>query len=135
MTSDNLKHNKSRSAGNTRLEISEYLEVEGKKIAVDMHGFLVDPEDWNQQVALKQAELADVEMTDDHWLVVNYIRDQYEYSSCVPEARHLLKHMKEELGKDRATRKYLYTLFPYGYAIQACRIAGTRVPLKTMLDL
>lgn len=132
----NNKDNESRrSAGNTRMEVSEYLDVEGKKIAVDMHGFLVDPDDWNLQVALKQAELADVEMTDDHWLVVNYIRDQYEYSSCVPEARHLLKHMKEKLGEERATRKYLYKLFPYGYAIQACRIAGTRVPLKTMLDL
>lgn len=124
-----------RSAGNTRMEISEYLDLENKKVAIDMHGFLLDPDDWDLQVALKQAELADVEMTDDHWLVVNYIRDQYEYNSCVPEARHLLKHMKEKLGKDRSTRKYLYKLFPYGYAIQACRIAGTRVPLKTMLDL
>jgi tRNA 2-thiouridine synthesizing protein E len=33
------------------------------------------------------------------------------------------------------THEYLYKLFPYGYAIQACRIAGTRVPLKIMLDL
>jgi len=129
------KNEEKRSAGNTRMEISEFLEVDGKQIAVDMHGFLIDPRDWNQQVAKKQAELSEVEMSDEHWLVVNYIREQYEYSQCVPEARHILKYMKEKLGKDRSTRKYLYSLFPYGYAIQACRIAGTRVPLKTMLDL
>lgn len=129
------KNEETRSAGNTRMEVSELLEVDGKKIAIDMHGFLTEPNDWNKLVALKQADLCGVEMSDDHWLVVNYIREQYEYSSCVPEARHLLKHMKEKLGQERATRKYLYKLFPYGYAIQACRIAGTRVPLKTMLDL
>ena len=124
-----------RSAGNTRMEIAEYIQVDGNEIAIDMHGYLTNPDDWDKNVAIKQAELANVEMTDDHWFVVNYIREQYEYSSCVPEARHALKSMKENLGKDRATRKYLYKLFPYGYAIQACKIAGTRVPLKIMLDL
>ena len=124
-----------RSAGTTRMEIAEYISVDGKEIAIDMHGYLTDPDDWSKEVALKQAELANVEMTDDHWFVVNYIREEYEYSSCVPETRHALKSMKERLGKERATRKYLYKLFPYGYAIQACRIAGTRVPLKIMLDL
>lgn len=100
-----------------------------------MHGYLTDPDDWSKEVALKQAELANVEMTDDHWFLVNYIRERYEYSSYVPEARHALKSMKEHRGKERATRKYLYKLFPYGYAVQACRIAGTRVPLKIMLNL
>jgi len=124
-----------RSAGNTRMEVADFLSVGGEKIAIDMHGYLTEPGDWNKEVALKQAELANIEMTDDHWFVVNYIREQYEYSSCVPEARHALKSMKQKLGKERATRKYLYKLFPYGYAIQACKIAGTRVPLKIMLDL
>lgn len=124
-----------RSSGNAHMEIADYLHVNGKEIPVDHHGYLVDPADWNQDVALKLAELAGIEMTDDHWFVVNYIRDQYEYSTCVPEARHALKVMKEKHGKERATRKYLYKLFPYGYAIQACRIAGTRIPLKIMLDL
>lgn len=129
------QHSVKRSAGNTRMEVADYLDVQGQQVAIDMHGFLTNPDDWNEAVALKQAELANVEMSDDHWFVVNYIREQYEYSNCVPEARHALKSMKEKLGKERATRKYLYKLFPYGYAIQACRIAGTRVPLKIMLDL
>ena len=126
---------KRRTAGNTRMEVAEFIEVNDIQIAVDHHGYLINPEDWNKDVAHKMAELANVKMTDDHWHVVNYIRKEYEYKGCVPEARHALKSMKEALGKERATRKYLYKLFPYGYAIQACRIAGTRVPLKIMLDL
>ena len=124
-----------RPAGNTRMEVCGHLEIEDKKIAVDMHGFLIDPEEWDREVALKQANLCQVEMSDEHWVVVNYIREKYEYSSCVPEVKHLLKHMNEQLGEKRSTQKYLYKLFPYGYAIYACRIAGMRVPLKTMLDL
>ena len=117
------------------MEAAKYIHVNGEDIPIDMHGFLTEPKDWNIDVANKQADLNNIEMTEDHWFVVNYIREQYEYSTCVPEARHALKAMKENLGKERATRKYLYKLFPYGYAIQACKIAGTRVPLKIMLDL
>ena len=38
-------------------------------------------------------------------------------------------------GKEKATRKYVYNMFPYGYGQQACKIAGMRVPLKLLLDL
>lgn len=124
-----------RSSGNAHMEVAEYLNIDGKEIPVDRHGYLTDPADWNKDVALKQAELSGVKMTDDHWFVVNFIRDHYDSTGCVPEARHALKSMKEKLGKERATRKYLYSLFPYGYAIQGCKIAGTRIPLKIMLDL
>ena len=57
------------------MEIAKYITVNGNEIAIDMHGYFTDPDDWNRSVALKQAELADVEMTDDHWFVVNYIRE------------------------------------------------------------
>ncbi|MGD8875996.1 MAG: TusE/DsrC/DsvC family sulfur relay protein, partial [Gammaproteobacteria bacterium] len=53
----------------------------------------------------------------------------------VPEARTLLKHLQTEWGKDKATRRYLYQLFPRGYGQQACKIAGMRKPRKLMLDV
>lgn len=124
-----------RSSGNAHMEVADYIQVQGCDIPVDRQGYLTEPSDWNRDVANKLAQLAGVEMTDDHWFVVDFIRDHYETTGCVPEARHALKAMKEQLGKDRANRKYLYKLFPYGYAIQGCKIAGTRIPLKIMLDL
>lgn len=53
----------------------------------------------------------------------------------MPEARHALKAMQTAPGGDKATRKCLYQLFPYGYGQQACKIAGMRKPLKLMLDV
>ena len=64
-----------------------------------------------------------------------YVRHYFETNQSVPEARTLLKHMKQIWGVERATRKYLYQLFPWGYGQQACKIAGMRKPRKLMLDV
>ena len=68
-------------------------------------------------------------------MVVHYVREHLKERQSVSEARHLLKAMKDKLGKDKATRRYLYQLFPYGYGQQACKIAGERKPLKLMSDV
>jgi tRNA 2-thiouridine synthesizing protein E len=53
----------------------------------------------------------------------------------VPELRHILKSMKILMGEKKATRKFVYSLFPYGYGQQGCLIAGMRQPRKLWLDL
>lgn len=63
-----------------------------------------------------------VEMTHERWAVVNFVREHFELNQSVPEARSTLKAMQQRLGKYKGTRKYLYQLFPYGYAQQACKI-------------
>ncbi len=111
------------------------LTVNNHNIDVDNEGFLLEPGDWNTEVANRLAEIEDIDMTSDHWMVVQYVRNYHEQYQSVPEARKLLKSMSAELGEEKATRKYLYHLFPYGYGQQACKIAGMRKPLKLMLDL
>lgn len=111
------------------------MQINGKEIPLDNEGYLLDPKDWNQDVAEQLARTLEIEMTDDHWFVVKYVRDHYDLTTCIPETRHALKEMKNTLGKERATRKYLYSLFPYGYGQMACNIAGMRKPLKLLLDL
>ena len=74
-------------------------------------------------------------MTPERREIVMYVRDYYEQNFSVPEARTVLKHMKSVWGQERATRRYLYQLFPYGYGQQACLIAGMRKPRKLMLDV
>ncbi len=63
------------------------------------------------------------------------IRDLYSETGIVPELRTILKRLKQTIGKEQATRKYVYALFPYGYGQQGCKIAGMRKPLKLWLDL
>lgn len=111
------------------------ITIDNRTIGVDNEGFLLHPEDWDKQIAQGLADQLGIKMSVDHWFVVDFVRDYFETNQRIPEARHALKAMKLGIGKDKGTRKYLYSLFPYGYGQQACKIAGMRKPLKLMLDL
>ena len=101
----------------------------------DNEGFFLNPGDWCYCMIDQLAAELDIELSDDHRQVVFYIRDYFESNSSVPQARYLLRYLAKVWGRDKATRKYLYQLFPYGYGQQACKIAGMRKPLKLMLDV
>ena len=105
------------------------------KIAVDEEGFLHDPADWDRDLAQELATQEHIELSTEHWVVIDFIRNFYEQHQTVPEARTLLKHLRQHLGEQQATRKYIHTLFPYGYGQQACKISGMRKPRKLMLDV
>ena len=111
------------------------ITLNGDLIEIDNEGFLLDPADWNIELANKLAEGENIDMQEAHWDVVLFVRDYYDQRQTVPEARHALKALREKYGKEKATRKFLYSLFPYGYGQQACKIAGMRKPLKLMLDI
>ena len=101
----------------------------------DEDGFLLDPEDWDEDFANTAAAHSKLAMNDDHWRIIHIIREQFSQTGVVPELRTILKKLREIIGKEQATRKYVYTLFPFGYGQQACKIAGMRKPLKLWLDL
>lgn len=101
----------------------------------DNEGYLLNSEDWSEALAEALALEAEFELVGEQREIVWFIRDYFEQHASVPEARKVLKFMKEQWGEDKATRKYLYKLFPRGYAQQACKVAGMRKPLKLMLDL
>ncbi len=115
--------------------MSETLTVNNQSINLDHEGYLLDPSDWNEDVAHAIAQKENIELTDDVWEVVQFVREHFETNQCIPEHRKLLQELRRRHGKEKATRKYVYDMFPYGYGQQACKIAGMRVPLKLLLDL
>lgn len=101
----------------------------------DEEGFLLDAGDWDSELVEPLAAEAGLPLTAERRAIIQYIRDYYEVNQSVPEARVVLRHMQQQWGRDRATRRYLYQLFPRGYGQQACKIAGMRKPRKLMLDV
>lgn len=94
----------------------------GKQLEVDEDGFIQDPSQWDENVARDLAKTEGVEeMGDDHWKLVNYIRDYYLKFQIAPMIRKLCK----ETGFDL---KYVYQLFPSGPAKGACKVAGLPKP-------
>ncbi|HAJ93208.1 MAG TPA: sulfurtransferase TusE [Gammaproteobacteria bacterium] len=111
------------------------LQLNGTTIEVDNEGYLLNTDDWSPELAAVIARVEGMELTDERLEIVHFVREQFEERECIPEMRTLLKALREKHGKEIATRKYVYKLFPYGYGQQACKIAGMRKPLKLLLDL
>jgi len=91
-------------------------------IEVDEDGFMVNPDEWNEAVAKALATTEGVdELTDEHWKLVNYLRDYYLQFGVAPMIRKLCKETGFNLKK-------VYELFPSGPAKGACKVAGLPKP-------
>jgi tRNA 2-thiouridine synthesizing protein E len=104
------------------------IEVGGKTLETDEEGYLANLADWSEEVANAIAKAENVEMTPNHWEVVNFLREYYNEYQIAPAVRVLTKAIGKKLGADKGNSKYLYELFPYGPAKQACKIAGLPKP-------
>ena len=104
------------------------IEVNGKSYETDEEGYLVNLAEWNEDVAKFIATVENVEMSESHWEVVNFLRKYYDEYQIAPAVRVLTKAIGKQLGPEKGNSQYLYELFPYGPAKQACKIAGLPKP-------
>ena len=100
----------------------EKVQLGGKNIEIDEDGFIQDPDAWDESVARDLAKTEGVDdMTDEHWKVVNYLREYYLEYNMAPMIRKLCKATGFKL-------KEIYDLFPSGPAKGACKVAGLPKP-------
>jgi TusE/DsrC/DsvC family sulfur relay protein len=104
------------------------INVGGKDYEVDEEGYLANLNDWNPEIAEYMAKDEDTELTENHWEVINFLREYYDEYQIAPAVRVLTKAIGKKLGKDKGNSKYLYELFPYGPGKQACKYAGLPKP-------
>ncbi len=98
------------------------IEIAGKTLELDADGNLANVDDWNEEVAKELAKMEGIEeLTDRHWVVLNYMRKVYAEEGGAPSIRKLTK----ESGVDT---KELYALFPKGPAKKSAKIAGLPKP-------
>jgi len=79
------------------------ITVAGKTIEVDEDGFLANLDDWSMDVAKYFAEVEGIEMTDQHWEVVNFLRDYYKQYQIAPMIKILVKEIGKKLGAEKGT--------------------------------
>ncbi len=104
------------------------IEVNGKTLETDEEGYLTNLNEWEPDVAGIMAKLDDTALNENHWEVINFLREYYEEYQIAPAVRVLTKAIGKKLGKDKGNSKYLYELFPYGPGKQACKYAGLPKP-------
>ncbi|MCB1761395.1 MAG: TusE/DsrC/DsvC family sulfur relay protein [Gammaproteobacteria bacterium] len=90
------------------------------------NGYLVNLEDWNEDVARELAANEGIELSEKAWDIINYLRDEYfNNNGNQPNERNMVKHFKEIwTDEGKVDAKSLYTHFPMGPAKQAGKIAG-----------
>jgi tRNA 2-thiouridine synthesizing protein E len=100
------------------------LEVDGKEIEIGANGYIVNIDDWNENVAAALAEKENITLTQRHWDVINYLRDMYiNHNGEQPNMRKMSKGL-EEIWGHKVDTKEVYALFPLGPAKQAPKIGG-----------
>ena len=95
---------------------------DGVAVAINDEGFFEDPGQWTEEMAVELARAEGIdELTDRHWLVIHFMRDEYLAKGTGPTVR--------ALGKTSGVSvKELYELFPKGPAKTAAKIAGIPKP-------
>ena len=100
--------------------------INGDEHETDAQGFLLEP-DYDDEAVRIIALAEGIELTDAHWEVVNYLREQYREEGATPNFRAMLKGMAEI--RPEVDSKYLYDLFPVGPAKQGPKVAALPQPL------
>lgn len=101
------------------------------KIKTDAHGHLVDAELWNEQIAIELAQTDDIELNEDHWLVIFAVRDIYQLTGETPPMRLLIKELNKRIDTEINSR-FLYRLYPDGPVRLASKHAGLPKPKHCM---
>jgi len=82
---------------------------------------------WSPLFAKQVAEVEGLVLTDEHWAIINFLRERYRAHGDAKSAREIMGDLEEKFTDGRG-RSVLYELFPGGPVSQASRIAGLPLP-------
>jgi TusE/DsrC/DsvC family sulfur relay protein len=97
-------------------------EIAGVTIEIDDDGYMTDSSAWTKGIAMAFAKEQEIEeLTDQHYIVIEFMRKEFEENGTGPSIRKLNK-------QSGVSTKELYQLFPGGPAKKAALIAGIPKP-------
>ena len=108
------------------------LQFNDNQVPLDKNGYLQNVQDWQPEMVPLLAESENIELTENHWEVIWFVRNFYLEFNTSPAIRALVNAMKQKLGEDKGNSRYLHRLFPKGAAKQATKLAGLPKPAKCL---
>jgi TusE/DsrC/DsvC family sulfur relay protein len=90
-------------------------------VAFDKDGYMENARAWTPEIGLAIAAREGLTLTDRHWVVIRFVRAEYDRSGEAPTLRKITKTS----GVDT---KEIYQLFPGGPAKLAAKVAGLKKP-------
>ncbi len=92
-----------------------------ENITLNDDGFMTVPSEWTEELAAALAEKEGITLTDAHWTIINFSREQAVESGAAPTLRQITKGAG-------VTTKDLFKLFPKGPAKKVAKISGLGKP-------
>lgn len=103
------------------------LQADGTVVALDGDGHLLDPDQWTPGVAEALAERDGIQLTDDHWWLIEFVRDYHHQYGTPPLMRVVVDALRRRNDGHGSSRD-LYRLFPDSPVRQACKYGGLPKP-------
>ena len=104
------------------------LIANGKTVALTDEGFLINKNDWEEGIAVQLAGIDAIQLREEHWEILFFIRSYYEQYQFLPNTRQFIKAIAKTLGETKGNSRYLHQLFPSGPLKYACKLAGLPKP-------
>ncbi len=106
------------------------LVFNNQEIETDAQGYLLDSQQWSEDLIPLLAEQEEIEITDEHLEIIRFVRAFYLEFNTSPAIRMLVKAVSQQFSEEKGNSRYLYRLFPKGPAKQATKLAGLPKPVK-----
>lgn len=106
------------------------ITFKNQEILTDDEGFLQNPDDWSIDLMYEIARLNNLQLTDDHILIINLVREYYHEYGTTPAMRSLIALLKKKNYNNLCSSVQLARLFPQGAAKMASKLAGLPKPVK-----
>ena len=115
-----------REAAKTQaMAATRTVQVNGRPVATDVEGYLKNLEDWSEDFARAQARSEQLELTEEHWQVIHFLRSYFEEHRVQAQVRVMISHFAKAWGREHGNNHYLHELFPIGGPLkQGNRLAG-----------
>jgi tRNA 2-thiouridine synthesizing protein E len=95
--------------------------IDGHEIHVDAEGFMTDPDEWTEPLAASLAHQIGLELTDEHWKAIRFLRTDYHDQGETATLRRI-----SVVGG--IPTKSLFALFPQKPAKKLAYVAGLPKP-------
>jgi len=95
--------------------------IAGKEVHVNEEGFLTEYDEWSEDIGAELAKNIEVEMTDEHWALIKWLREDYKEKGETATTRRV------QTAGGVPTKKQ-FELFPKKPAKKMSYVAGLPKP-------
>jgi TusE/DsrC/DsvC family sulfur relay protein len=101
------------------------LRVGTREVETDSEGYLRNLDDWSEDFVRAQAQAEGLELSDEHWQLIRFLREYYAEHGVQAQVRAMIRHFAQAWGPERGNNHYLHQIFPRGGPQkQGNRLAG-----------